>query len=818
MRQLACLFLLSLVLVWTHPAWTAPQFEKVIKSAKEKNLKGEWAKSIDSLLDLKDEGLSRLQLADKYFSLGKAYLELNDYPKSVECLTKALEFEKSKLAYVHYLLGHTYKLMGDFQKATDHFNKTIEMKPPRNIIYDARYEFSEMASKLGKPQKALVHLKYLERRWRGTSKHPEIVWRLVGVELSNNRRWQACRWARKMYSSYAGHKLVEDWGVDLPENKYEKNKLGCLASPKDLKTRIKRLQLYGQADRARQELDQLIERKSEGSKYDVDLMLAEFLEFQGFPDEALKVLIKHYEKQKNDFGYLNLLAKVASRAGEFPTAVGAYYRAYEKHPRSSQGRKALFSAAFLSYQFQDYDGASRKFQEINRRFPGSGLAKDSKWHMAWIRYLKRDYVGAEKDMKSLMSETYRHRRRRYQPFNNDRTRYWLGMSLLRQQKNSEALGLFGKISKDQSYSYYSILASERLRQIGTPMRDPALATEAENLLPNGEILSLPGQLGIETTATSEEEESEDSMSADSGEDVSKGSEDETSVESAEEAAEESKEDKVIVSSFRDPKLQESFNRANDFIRLGFLDWARWELYEIEKRTANKTYLKMLMDAYSNIGSYNRALYISEIYFSTDRNRWGFAKARDLWQWNFPQAYASDVKEYSKSFGIPAELTWSIMRAESNFYPDAVSPVGARGLMQIMQYTADQLARIMDDDDYHAEKLTDPKLNIKYGSRYLSRLQRKFEGQIPLVAAAYNAGPHRVYSWLNNFGNLEMDEFVEHIPFVETRNYVKKVVRHYVVYRGLYNSADTESLSWITSSIPVRVSEKPSPRENWGAID
>ncbi|MCB0351702.1 MAG: lytic transglycosylase domain-containing protein, partial [Bdellovibrionales bacterium] len=277
------------------------------------------------------------------------------------------------------------------------------------------------------------------------------------------------------------------------------------------------------------------------------------------------------------------------------------------------------------------------------------------------------------------------------------------------------------------------------------------------------------------------------------------------------------DEKVLASDFRDPKLRERFKRANNLVSIGRKDWAKWELFEIERRTSNKTYLKMLMEAYSQLGFYNRTAYISEIYFSTERNRGGVAQARELWQYNYPQAYEKNVSNYASRFNVSESLVLAIMRAESHFNSEAYSPVGARGLMQIMPYTASQIARLLGEGGVTELDLLVPETNIRLGSRYLSRLQKKFQDQIPLVAAGYNAGPHRVYSWLNTFGTLDMDEFIEHVPFVETRNYMKKVVRNYAIYNALYGSKN-DTFVWLTQPVPMRVSARPSPRENWDIID
>ena len=98
-------------------------------------------------------------------------------------------------------------------------------------------------------------------------------------------------------------------------------------------------------------------------------------------------------------------------------------------------------------------------------------------------------------------------------------------------------------------------------------------------------------------------------------------------------------------------------------------------------------------------------------------------------------------------------------------------------------------------------------------RYLQRLMEKFSGNVPLAAASYNAGPHRVQAWLQNFGSLDMDEFVEHIPFVETRNYVKKVVRNYQIYNLLYDGGG-QSLAWLIKPVGVTLKDSAVSTEVW----
>lgn len=680
---------------------------------------------------------------------------------------------------------------------------------------------------------AYNELKYLERRWRRDENYPEVLWRLINVEMKRARKWRACRWARKLYSKYPAHPLVDDWGIDLPSAPFQGSKLGCLGTTADQKERIRRLQWAGESDRARKELDTLRSRaKGEPAVFMVDQMFAQFLINEGYVSEALTVLLKHYEKHQRSFSYLQLLAKAAARAGEYQTAVGAYNRAHDLSPKSRGGREALFQAAFLSYQFQDYDGAARKFEKLIEKHPRSGLSRDSQWHLSWIRYLKGDYQGAIAGFDKILDKKKNRRTRRgWRKFSVEKINYWKAMALFRMEKFDDAKKVFESISKDHLVDYYTIAAKYRMEMIPglEQNRQLASAGTAEPLKPGGLENALPddeaavadaasavnGEVnssGASTSEESEEDESEDSISI-TGTDGE--SDDPASDETEGEPEADPEEKTVTATDFKDPELRLRFERASLLIEVGLLDWAKWELYEIERRTRNQDYLKMLMLAYEQMRSYHRSSYIGIVYFSRPRAKYGVTGVRYLWEHAYPRAYRDSVEKYASQFNVPKEFAWGIMRAESSFRHDIVSPVGAKGLMQIMPNTARQVARLMGDNTFNERQLTVPDVNVRIGVRYLNRLLTKFDQLVPLAAASYNAGPHRVESWLASFGKLDMDEFIEHIPFIETRNYVKKVVRNYGIYNRLYNKTEVP-MAWLTQPIKVEIT-RPSPRETWEAL-
>ena len=139
---------------------------------------------------------------------------------------------------------------------------------------------------------------------------------------------------------------------------------------------------------------------------------------------------------------------------------------------------------------------------------------------------------------------------------------------------------------------------------------------------------------------------------------------------------------------------------------------------------------------------------------------------------------------SKARGLDPVLVASLIRQESNFNPRATSPVGARGLMQLMPSVGKTLARSNGIQGYTDESLYDPSINIKLGTVHLGGLLRR-TSNIERVLAAYNAGESRVARWIQKKGAADPELFTERIPFVETRDYVRSIVRNQAFYASLY---------------------------------
>lgn len=171
------------------------------------------------------------------------------------------------------------------------------------------------------------------------------------------------------------------------------------------------------------------------------------------------------------------------------------------------------------------------------------------------------------------------------------------------------------------------------------------------------------------------------------------------------------------------------------------------------------------------------------YFAADIE----ALPRKYWQVLFPRPYWDDLARNSGANGLDPYLVASLIRQESEFNAAAVSRANAWGLMQLLPSVGKSLARQMRVRHFTTDSLTDPKVNLMLGTRYFRSKVDEFGGQVEYALAAYNAGSDRVKAWRAAEQYRDVYEFVESIPFTETREYVQSIMRNMTIYKLLYSA-------------------------------
>lgn len=153
---------------------------------------------------------------------------------------------------------------------------------------------------------------------------------------------------------------------------------------------------------------------------------------------------------------------------------------------------------------------------------------------------------------------------------------------------------------------------------------------------------------------------------------------------------------------------------------------------------------------------------------------------------YPTEYSEYIYKYSEQYQVDPLLMFSLIKAESNFKKDCISSSNAIGLMQLMDSTAEEVAKNIEMEYNSNTTLYNPEENIKLGIKYFSELMKYYNQNYILALAAYNAGIGNVSNWIDKGIIKEDGSDVENIPFKETNNYVRKIVSNYKIYKKILN--------------------------------
>jgi soluble lytic murein transglycosylase len=189
--------------------------------------------------------------------------------------------------------------------------------------------------------------------------------------------------------------------------------------------------------------------------------------------------------------------------------------------------------------------------------------------------------------------------------------------------------------------------------------------------------------------------------------------------------------------------------------------------------------------YTDAGSYSMAIETLKRavpnYFSADLNQ----IPRPIWQSLFPRPYWEELKKNAASNELDPYLVASLIRQESEFNPSAVSRANAMGLMQLLPTVGRGMAKEQKIKHFSSDELFAANVNLQLGTRYFKHMVDHYHGQVEYALAAYNAGEDRVDDWRSSGDFKDVEEFVESIPFTETREYVQAIMRNAVLYKLLY---------------------------------
>ena len=428
---------------------------------------------------------------------------------------------------------------------------------------------------------------------------------------------------------------------------------------------------------------------------------------------------------------LFFLGRVHTNLGNNSKSIDYYEKLLSEYPSSSYGDDALYRMGRLYSISGDGDKAMESFGKVFEIYPSGDKTDESLWELGWIQYREGNYSFAKTTFSNI-SSCYKG------TLLEEKALFWKANSCNKLGENETAIDLCRQIIGNSNYSYYTFAASELAKELGTNINIPAIDTklspenpELEILLPdifenlNMEYINIDGRVDHITKAVELLNlgfNTSASLEIDSGSSVLK----------------------------QDPKrvleLATLYYKADDFSNCQ----------------------KVIYGNLSSIRSGLSGKYLGYTYYLF-----------------YPYGFKDIVNSYSADYELDPLFTLAVMRQESSFRPDAGSYAGAQGLMQIMPATGSSIAKQIGLSGYQDSMLIDPEINIQMGTYYLRQQLNSFDGNLVYCLGAYNGGPGAMSGWVSKWGGIDIDEFIENITYLETRDYIKKVMGNYYFYQMLY---------------------------------
>lgn len=578
----------------------------------------------------------------------------------------------------------------------------------------------------------------------------------------------------------------------------------CPIDFKDFTYRTRLLIFSGEEKKAQIEVNEFIASQSL-KDWEKAYLQAIFFSNIGDPTAAFNIVKKYEAELLQSKDYHDNFFYIAQRAGELDKAEEIINKIIAKVSTNKERREFTFQKAFLFYQTKKYkeavtllDGLIAKHPS-NRRKVKRKDYDDLTWLRAWCHYLDKNYVAARAEFTANKEWT------------RDKTRniYWLAQTEWALQSQMKALDYFKQLAQPllegRFYNYYNFLAWIRYETLKEEVNTENLRNQlakmkfgrGQYLLPNDTVNPLRI---VEEYKTYFEE-------------ITTTDEGDIQIANPDSIISDQSDVKAIeVDS--SAELKQEINWAEHLTLWGYTDFAKWHLFEVEKALGARAKAEPLIQYYLDKKFYYRALSLAQKVTPPQQKKLSLKDDELLWKSLYPKAYDLNVQSEAGMRKINPYLIWSIMKAETQFKADAISPVGAVGLMQFMPYTSIKVAHLLKED-HAVEDLFEPPQAVKYGAMYLKKLSLEFDNQLPLVASAYNGGPHRVKLWLRNWGDIDFDVYVEHIPFSETRTYVKRVLSFHTTYQKIYDEKlDYKKFQWLIEKNPYKLVQPISLKEEW----
>lgn len=662
-----------------------------------------------------------------YFLIGFTDHQKGNFDTAVKFFEAASSDSTPLGDYLYYYWAESLYKLGEWERSREKLVIFLNRHSQSPLKQKALMLFWEVSLQVNQPQSVIDSVKSQPRY----SEDPDALFYLAEGEQALNRSNQALASLQRLYYFFP---LYRKSSV-LPDRI-----ASLLQSDPGLKTeiplewrlaRVEKLysgKRFGEATRDLENLFQLEPKFANDPQFLLKLGVSQF----GAGDHAAaiqtleRVKSNDSEIEAQAWFYIGESYRKLDNYSSFKQSVAV---AEQRFPKSKWLEEVLFSIGNYNLVRRNLDESKLFYQKIVDLFAAGRRLLDAHWRVAWYYYRVKEYERAAE----MFIE---HLTRFGDSDHRAAALYWTGRCKENLGQPGDAYQIYQAIQLRFINGYYGQLARNQMAALQGQLK----ASESHDLRLEKILKAL--------------------------------------------AASRPSQQKVNLSQLQAPSL-ESLPRVQALAMIQLFDLAAREFLEAKvKQDPPKTYIQAAQ-LFCKGKNFHPAI-------SNLRKVWpdypelpSEALPEWIWKMFFPAEFNAIIFREAEKHEVDPYLIFALIRQESTFDPKALSKANAYGLMQLLPSTARTVARQMKLRRPALARLYDPDTNIRLGTKHLADLLQKFNGQEDKALAGYNAGVHRVDLWMSDEPFEDSAEFVETIPFTETRNYVKSIYRNYWFYKTLY---------------------------------
>ena len=690
----------------------------------------DYQQAISELLKVKYSTLNLPFYIKSQLILGDCYKKIEDWDSAIEVYKNLVIDDPILTDYSLFFLAETYRFKGENRESIAAYKRMIENFPQNLIISEANYQIAQNYRELKDINSALIYYKNILK----DSQDDQLKGKVL-LELSEVY-WQEKKYIDSLNCLYE----ILDEGYRLKRNSEPEElliryfykiqeDLKVIEVPYHIVVKcadvLFKYRQYNLAEDLYKEVIKTFPKAADIAEiyYKRARALYYKKEYREAVNQCEEIIAKFPPSEitiKANYFGGNSL----SALGERYLAIDKYEKIIGQYPETYYARESYLRMAECYFQLGEPEKGISQWRQLIDRYPNSDQAMTTWWNLG------RYYTKNNKDPEAL--EAYRALSERFSKSRlGDDALYWRGKTLQKMGLEDEANSIYEKLLKDYPLSYYAERIIEQREEVNYRWLLPVVSISKEN-----DFTNLEGFLD--------------------------------------------KYDKI------NEKGQLFLLKAELFGEVSFYKEAIIELKgALNYNPGNIFLLFRLSDLYQKNKDYYSSLNYSEIIFNYLQDNYPLEELPlELWEHLYPAYFEDMIREHALKYEIDPLLALAMIREESRFNAWNESVAGARGLMQIIFSTGEWIAQKLNFEDFNDEMLFSPEVNINLGCWYIGYLKERFLNDPILIISGYNAGPGTTSKWLEQYNRSDLDNFVENIPYSETREHIKKVMKSYQMYKRL----------------------------------